>query len=136
MEPNYGERLAIALQMAEKDRQQLADGINISVQAIGQVIAGKTKALTAENSAKAARYLGVDGFWLATGIGKPQPVTEALQHVGLVAEPHIDQHATTDEIIELIALYQQASKRGRENILDLARSAVKQSALRWKRTAN
>lgn len=133
---NYGERLVKALQIAERDRQQLADGIHISVQAIGQVIAGKTKALTAENSAKAARYLKVDGFWLATGMGKPRPVTEPLQHVGKVAESDFDQHAATDEIIELIALYQQASKRGRENILDLARSAVKQNALRWKRTAD
>jgi hypothetical protein len=39
------------------------------------VIAGKTKALTAENSALAARFLGVDMFWLATGIGNPQMMT-------------------------------------------------------------
>ena len=75
---NYGARLAEALQIANMERQELADGIGVSVQAIGQVIAGKTKALTAENSALAARHLGVDQFWLATGMGKPkaqQPAT-------------------------------------------------------------
>jgi len=73
---NYGARLAEALRIAQKDRQELADGIGVSVQAIGQVIAGKTKALTAENSALAAKFLGVDMFWLATGMGKPKIVTK------------------------------------------------------------
>jgi antitoxin HigA-1 len=73
---NYGARLAEALQIARKDRQELADGIGVSVQAIGQVIAGKTKALTAENSALAARFLGVDIFWLATGAGNPKIVAK------------------------------------------------------------
>jgi antitoxin HigA-1 len=69
---NYGQRLALALQIAGKERQELADGINVTVQAIGQVIMGKTKALTAENSAFAAKFLGVNPFWLATGIGDPK----------------------------------------------------------------
>ncbi|AEK63640.1 helix-turn-helix domain-containing protein [Collimonas fungivorans] len=74
---NYGARLAEALHLAQKDRQELADGIGVSVQAIGQVIAGKTKALTAENSALAAKFLGVDIFWLATGVGGPKILTKA-----------------------------------------------------------
>lgn len=74
---NYGTRLAEALQIAKKERQELADGIGISVQAIGQVIAGKTKALTAENSALAAQFLGVNSHWLATGIGRPHRSTAA-----------------------------------------------------------
>ena len=78
MSTTYGDRLERALQIAGRDRQFLADRINISVQAIGQVIGGKTKALTAENSAKAARVLGVDSYWLATGDGDP---------FGGVAEP-------------------------------------------------
>jgi len=69
MSTTYGARLDTALRLAKTDRQTLADQLGISVQAIGQVIAGKTKALTAENSAQAARVLGVDGYWLATGEG-------------------------------------------------------------------
>ena len=68
----YGSRLEEALQLARKERIELATAIDVSVQAIGQVIAGKTKALTAENSAKAAQFLGVDGYWLATGDGPPR----------------------------------------------------------------
>lgn len=72
MSTTYGERLDRALRMTGKDRLYLAAQIDISVQAISQVIAWKTKALTAENSARAARVLQVDGYWLATGEGEPQ----------------------------------------------------------------
>lgn len=67
----YGERLEHALQLSKRDRTALGKELGISIQAIGQVIAGKTKALTAENSARAARFLDVDHFWLATGEGAP-----------------------------------------------------------------
>lgn len=77
MTSTYGTRLAEALGLADKDRQQLADAIGVSVQAIGQVIAGKTKALTAENSERAARFLRVDPFWLATGEGAPTKLDSA-----------------------------------------------------------
>lgn len=63
----YGERLASALQAARKSREELAAACEISVQAISQVLTGKTKALTAENNARAAQFLGADPYWLATG---------------------------------------------------------------------
>lgn len=135
MENQFGPRLEEALKIAKKDRQELADAIGISVQALSQLIIGKSKSATAENTAKAAKFLGVDFFWLATGQGKPVgPQTAAIQ-VSQETEPY-SVISTTDEIIELIALYQQASERGRANILDLARSAVKQTSLRWQRVAN
>ncbi|WP_137923922.1 helix-turn-helix transcriptional regulator [Cupriavidus sp. 2SB] len=68
----YGERLEEALRLSGKDRQHLADAIGVTVQAISLVIGGKTKALNAENSARAARFTGVDAFWLATGVGSPE----------------------------------------------------------------
>lgn len=67
----YGQRLDRALKLAGKERPELARKLDISVQAVSQVINGRTVALTAENSAKAARFLNVDGYWLATGIGSP-----------------------------------------------------------------
>ncbi|WP_295541018.1 helix-turn-helix transcriptional regulator [uncultured Pseudacidovorax sp.] len=70
----YGKRLNYALQvLAKKDRKELATAIGLSVQSIGQVITGVTKALTAENSSKAARFLRVDHHWLATGEGVARP---------------------------------------------------------------
>lgn len=71
MKSTYGSRLAEALRLAGRERQELASAISVSVQAIGQVIMGKTKALTAENSERAARYLGVNPYWLATGEEQP-----------------------------------------------------------------
>lgn len=68
----YGERLDHALLLARKSRSSLGRELKISPQAIGQVILGKTRALTAENSARAARFLGVDHLWLATGEGRPE----------------------------------------------------------------
>ncbi|WP_158615632.1 helix-turn-helix domain-containing protein [Comamonas sp. BIGb0124] len=67
----YGERLDQALKLAGKDAKSLATELGVSVQAVYQVISGKTKALTAENSAFAAVYLGVSSVWLATGKGAP-----------------------------------------------------------------
>lgn len=55
------------------DRAKLAEALDVSVQAVGMVLSGKTRALTAENSAKAARFLKVDHYWLATGLGEPRP---------------------------------------------------------------
>lgn len=74
--PDFGTRLTKALALADKSQRELAEELGISVQAVGQVIAGKTKAMTAENTARAARFLRVDHLWLATGEGKPQVAPE------------------------------------------------------------
>lgn len=86
---DYQSRLQTALNLADQDRKGLSSGIGLSVQAIGQVLSGATKAFTAENNAKAARYLKVNAHWLATGEGEPRPLlmaerealsTEAVEH--------------------------------------------------------
>lgn len=69
---SYGERLKEAMDLARVDRARLAAALGISVQAVGQVILGKTNSLTADKSAKAARFLKVDHYWLATGEGEPR----------------------------------------------------------------
>lgn len=69
----YGKRLKKAMTAAGKSRKQLATELHCSVQAIGMVITGGGKLerkLSTENSVKAARYLKVDGYWLATGDGE------------------------------------------------------------------
>ncbi len=71
MKMTYGERLLQALTASKKTRSQLAEKLGISEQAVGQVILGNTKAFSAENSARAARFLEVDDLWLATGEGEP-----------------------------------------------------------------
>lgn len=81
---SYGERLAKAMELARVDRARVAAALDISVQAVGQVLKGKSKAFTADKSAKAARLLKVDHFWLATGEGDPKPpgLSEEAQEFG------------------------------------------------------
>lgn len=69
----YGKRLKKALDAANKSRKQLAFELDCTVQAIGMVITGGGKlerGLSAENNVKAAKYLRVDSYWLATGDGE------------------------------------------------------------------
>lgn len=70
---DYSDRLNEGMRLAKKSKQNLADHLGISYQAVKKAIDGKTSALNAENSARAARYLGVDSHWLATGEGEPTP---------------------------------------------------------------
>jgi len=67
----YGKRLDAALAAkTPKDRAWLAAQLGVTVQALSQVIIGKTKALTAENHELAVQALGCSGIWLATGKGE------------------------------------------------------------------
>ena len=69
----YGSRLNAALERKKRSRADLAKAIGRTPQAIGQVINGTTKALTAENNSLAALYLDVNPHWLATGEGEMLP---------------------------------------------------------------
>ena len=64
---SYGTRLATAMAEAKVDRKALAKHLRMSVQAVGQVLSGKTKALDAQHHTKAFMYLACDPLWLATG---------------------------------------------------------------------
>ena len=70
VEMSYGKRLQQAIGHAKTSRQKLATALEISVQAVGDVINGKTRAFTADNNAKAARFLGVSSDWLASDEGE------------------------------------------------------------------
>ena len=115
---SYGTRLEEALTLAGKSRQDLCTAIGISEQAIGQVIQGKTKAFTAENNARAARYLRVDSYWLATGEGHaklegadwPFGLIDRERYESLDAER---RGAIQNELEKLITIHeeQQAIKR-------------------------
>ena len=77
---SYGQRLQEALDHSGKGRKALAEAIGRSVQAVGDVINGKSKAFTAENNAKAAEFLKVNSFWLATGDGSMVSDTQPTAH--------------------------------------------------------
>lgn len=99
---NYGERLEQAIKLAQSSRAKVAAATGISVQAIGQVITGKTVALTAENSARAAKELKVDHHWLATGEGEPRSQKSSL---------------FSPEMMQRLASLDSAARHKCENIL-------------------
>lgn len=63
----YGARLQTAMDEARVDRKTLAKKLSITVQALGQVLGGKTKALDALHHTRAALFLHCDPLWLAAG---------------------------------------------------------------------
>lgn len=70
MRTTFSERLQRAMRLAGKNQAALAKELGISPQALSQVLSGQTKAMTAENTAKAAAALSVPTDWLATGEGE------------------------------------------------------------------
>ena len=64
---DYSERLKLALRQSGYTIQHLADALGISYQACKKAVDGKTKAFSAANNQRAAKFLGVSSEWLATG---------------------------------------------------------------------
>lgn len=76
MHLTFAQRLEAAMKEAQKSRADLGrvlrspdGGMGISPSAVAQLLSGASKSMTAENCARAARFLGVNGYWLATGEG-------------------------------------------------------------------
>lgn len=65
--PTFGNRLQEAMANAGKTRADVAASIGCKVQTLGLCITGVSASLSAENTVRAARFLGCDVFWLATG---------------------------------------------------------------------
>lgn len=97
----YGSRLQAALERKKASRSDLAKAIGRSPQAVGQVINGTTKALTAENNSLAAIYLDVNPHWLATGEGEMLAGGGALPgqavHAHDIGEPLSDAYIQIPE---------------------------------------
>lgn len=104
----FGNRLQTALGAANKTRAGLAkvlrssDGsMGVSASAVGQVINGQSGAMNAENTLRAARFLSVSAYWLATGEGQmretPQPRAASL---ALHAAESLPMYGTPRELFE------------------------------------
>jgi hypothetical protein len=71
----FGERLAHALTLPgnENGFSRLVNDLGVTRQAITKLLDGGSKEMGANNNARAARSLGVDPIWLATGEGIARP---------------------------------------------------------------
>lgn len=72
---SFHERLDHAMSLRRVSGTTLAKELGVAPQAIYQARSGKTKSLTAENTARAAAVLQVSAHWLATGEGDMEVVT-------------------------------------------------------------
>lgn len=111
----YGQRLAEALKLAKKERRDLAHHLDISVQAIGQIINGPG-ALTAFNSAHAAKYLRVDHHWLATGEGEAQPeasLSSIAETIGKAFDSRVPEPLREATYAQILASIMFAEEAGR-----------------------
>lgn len=66
----YKDRFEMAMRQAGKDARDIAKDLGVSYQAVMKVLAGTTKMLKADNNSVAAKAMGVDADWLATGNGE------------------------------------------------------------------
>lgn len=70
----HKDRIKQALELANKTASNLQKELGVSPAAMTYLLDGSTKSFNAANNAKAARFLDVDAFWLATGEGSPRPL--------------------------------------------------------------
>lgn len=82
------ERLTVAISRAKLTKAELARRVGISAPSVNGWFTGKAKFLRGENLLAAAKALGVDEGWLATGKGQMEPksghrVEEASAEYGI-----------------------------------------------------
>lgn len=132
----FADRLTEALKTSGKSRADLAkrlysdtkQAVGVSVQAVGQALDGTTKSFSANNTARAARFLGVDFYWLATGEGVARPadtneapVDQLVYRLGVALQAMDDLARTTAGSL----LAQLASRpEDAHRIADLIRSVT------------
>jgi len=92
--------------------------LNVSPQTVHN---WEARGISNEGLLRAQELVGCDAIWLRDG-------TKSMTNT--------DNDLGADEIIELVALYQQSTLRARQMILDLARSGAKRNIARWTRVAN
>lgn len=92
--------------------------LNVSPQTVNN---WEERGISNDGLLRAQELMGCNAIWLRDGSGS---MTNAGSDV------------SADEIIELVALYQQSTARARDMILDLARSSAKRGSIRWARISN
>ena len=84
----FKDRLIEAMQAAGVSRQELADHLKVSYQAIRKAAEGESKSMSAANNARAAAFLKVSPDWLATGKGEKSPAGQ-VQPTNVSAAPSL-----------------------------------------------
>lgn len=132
----FGERLEVAIDLSKKSRSSLAqrlrspDGtMGVSASAISQAIRGESKSFSAENCLRAAAFLNVSAYWLATGEGAMAPQAPALH----LSEPTPAYMQPADVLDHLGSLLAQVPGAKRHAVAETLRGwASEGGADHWK----
>lgn len=95
---DYSDRLKLAMTEAGVSISDLARSLGVTYQAVSKVVKGASNSLTAANNDKAARALGVDPGWLATGEGSPaisKDSEKPLAHLASEFSPIVQSQTMT-----------------------------------------
>jgi hypothetical protein len=95
----------------------IAKLLNVSPQTVHN---WEDRGISQDGLLKAQEQVGCNAIWLRDGAGQMTPGGGEIE---------------MDEMIELLALYQQSSQNGRSMILDIARSCAKRGNIRWTRSS-
>lgn len=102
---NLIDRIDIALRHARKSRGELAAAIGVSVQAISNLKRRPHGELRLVHTAHAARFLGVDLYWLCTGEGEFRRA-DALSFLAAEAARFIEEMPERERERAFALLYQ------------------------------
>ena len=108
------ERIKTARKSARLTQDELAIQIGVSRAAVVQWERGQTKSLKGENLARAARALGVESLWIATG--------EEPMHAPLMARDDPD-----DVPREIVQAWRQLDRNTRAHLLALMQALRKKT---------
>lgn len=129
---DYVERLELALKHAQVTPKDLQLHLGVSYQAMKKLMGGVSKSLSAENHARAARFLGVNSYWLATGeegMTSASPYdSNAGESVRLLAREKMAEYQSEWPFTQLTpADFRRMNQRQRELIEAYARGLVDES---------
>jgi transcriptional regulator with XRE-family HTH domain len=83
----FGERMKLALTLADMTPAQLASRIEVTPQAVGRWLRDEVDDIMSHHLFNAAKAMEVDAEWLSTGSGEPRPNNGTLSFTGrLLAE--------------------------------------------------
>jgi len=113
---NYWDRLGPELDALKMTRQQFADAIGVSYQAVKKVADGG--ALGSTNNLRAAQVLKVNPLWLATGKGPKNPA-EPMQGYTPLPAPGGGTVSLDAAIAVLADAIERSPYKGQDNLLGM-----------------
>lgn len=109
---------------------ELARAADVTKGTANQWLDGGIKSIKLEYAQGIERLTGYSAEWLVTGKGEKKAT--GIRAVAPL-QASVDKKPNMDDVIELLALFDQASAEGRKTILDLARSAADLAQSNWRR---